>query len=163
MATSEDVIFCPPWYALAFLFGMGGVMLAFSVAVVGPIIPAPAWVRYLFIALASLALLCGVVLAFASVRICADRVASRHFRRWSVPWSQLEAWSQLGPQGSVFVRERGGAVRGFSSLCVYGKRNDELARLLEARLGPGLEGKDAVMPRWLRSVLGSMSGGRRQG
>ena len=156
MPADGDVIFRPPWYLLAFWFGMGAVMLAFGIAVVGPVIPAPDWARAVFVGLSSLALLSGLPLAFSFVRIRSDGIVNRHFRRWSVQWTDLEAWSQLGPRGSVYLRTRDDRVLGFSSWCVYTTRNDRLAQLLESRLGPGLTGEKAVMPAWLKAIFGGI-------
>jgi len=142
-ANQRTSTFRPPWQFLVFWFVGGIGMLLFGIAVVNPVLNAPAWVRWFFIGLPSLALMVGVVLLFASVRVDGSGIASRHFARWSVRWSEIEAWGRLRPRGSLYVRTRDGRIRSFSSWCVYGGRCDRLALLLEQKLGPERGGKVA--------------------
>lgn len=142
-----EVCFRPPWYGLALWFILCGGMLLFELLIVGPLLHAPGWVNCFFVGTSSLALLVGLILSFAFVRAHQNGLVNRHFTRWSASWTDVEAWSQLGPQGSVYLKTRDGRIRGFSSWCVYGVRCDRLARLLEQRVGPSRKGEAAIVPR----------------
>ena len=153
-ASIEDgEAFRPRWWFLAFWLLATGGMLLFGVLAVGRTFPAPAWVRVFFLVLPALALLEGLILAFAVVRISREGLHSRHHKSWCARWEDVEAWSQWGPGGSVYVRTRDGRVRAFSSWCVYRARCDRLARALERRVGPGATGDSAVAPRLLKQMI----------
>ena len=155
-ANTEDlkIVFRPHWLMLAFwLGGSGGVLLVWLLAL-DPLLQAPSWVRLLFVVTPTLAVLVGLVLSFACVRVTREGLASRHFRRWFVRWEDVAAWSQWGPGGSVYIRTRDGRFRGFSPWCAYGIRCDRLATVLRQRLGPGANGEGMVAPGPLRGLLG---------
>ena len=132
-----DGTFRPPWWLLTFWLLSGTGMLSFGVLIFGQLISAPGWVRVSFLGISGLALMEGLILSFAVVRVGREGLVSRHHTRWSARWEQIDAWSQWGPGGSVYVRTRDGDVRGFSSWCVYGtaatswrgRSNDEWAPL----------------------------------
>jgi hypothetical protein len=154
--TDSDCVattFRPPWWFLTFwLLGSGG-MLLLGLLVVGRLFPVPAWVRGFFVGVSALALLEGLVLAFAVVRVTREGLVSRHHVRWCARWEAVEAWSQWGPRSSIYVRTRDGRIRRFSSWCVYGTRCDQLARVLERQVGPGATGDSAIAPRPLKQTL----------
>ena len=147
---SDDTTFRPPWGLLAFWLGSSGGMLILGLMFLGG---EPGWVRYFFVVVPLLALLEGLTLSFANVRVSREGLVSRHHTRWCARWEDVEAWSQWGPRGSVYVRTRDGLIRGFSSWCVYGVRSDRLARALEQRLGPAAKGDAAIAPWALKQML----------
>ena len=148
-----DITFRPPWHMVAFwLLGAGGLLL-FGILVVGPVLHAPNWVRCFFVGLSSLGVLVGLQLSFAVVRANREGLGSHHHTRGSARWEDVEAWTQWGTGGSVYLRTRDGRIRGFSSWCVYGDRCDGLARALEQRVGPGVAGEATIAPKLLGRVL----------
>ena len=136
-----NIVFRPHWFMLAFWLGGSGGMLLVWLLVLDPLLQAPGWVRFFFVFMPTLALLVGLVLSFACVRVTRHGMASRHFRRWFVRWEDVEAWSQWGPGGNVYIRARDGRVRGFGHWCAYGARCDRLAVALRQRFGPGANGE----------------------
>jgi hypothetical protein len=147
------IVFRPHWLTLAFWFFVsGGALLVFIM--LSPLLDPPGWVRFYFVVMPTLALLVGLLLSFASVRVTPEGLASRHLRGWFVRWEDVEAWSQLGPGGSVYLRARDGRIRGFSSWCVYGVRCDRLATVLEQKLGPSATGEATVAPGPLKGLVG---------
>ena len=149
-----NIVFRPHWFSIAFcLIGSGGLLLVWLI-VLQRLLQPPGWVHFYFVVMPALALLVGLVLSFASVRVSPEGLASRHFKRWFVRWEDVEAWSQFGPGGSVYVRDRDGRVLGFSSWCVYRDRCDRLAAVLREQLGPGATGEAAVAPRGFRPLVG---------
>jgi len=137
----------PPWYMLAFWFGSTGALLLFGLFVLGPVLDAPAWVRYFFRAVPLLGLVLGLQLAFAVVSVNHNGLSSRHHFRWFTRWQDVRAWSQLGRQGEVYLRTTDGRLRGFSSWCMYGARWDQLASALEQHFGPGVSWEAMAVPR----------------
>ncbi len=116
--------------------------------------PMPLYVRLFFFVMSSLGFMCGLILSFAHVRVAPEGVSNRHFTKWFVRWKDVQARSQLGPEGSVYVRTRDGNVLGFSSWCMYRERCDRLAAALERRLGPGAVGEDLVAPWPVKALIG---------
>jgi len=145
--------FRPPWWFLTFWLLASGGMLLFGVMVLGRLFPAPDWVRGFFVGVSALGLGEGLILSFAVVRVTREGLVSRHHARWYASWEAVEAWSQWGPGGSVYVRTRDQRILGFSSWCVYGARRDRLARALEHQVGPVATGDSAVAPWPLRKTL----------
>ncbi len=150
---NDSITFRPPWWFLTFWFGGSGGMLTAGLMSAGPLFGAPVWVRCFFVVVPLLALLEGLILSFANVRVNHEGLANRHHTHWCSRWEAVEAWSQWGPRGSVYVRTKDGHVRGFSSWCVYGVRCDLLARALERHLGPGAIGDSAVAPWPLKQLV----------
>jgi len=148
-----ETTFRPPWWLLAFWLVASAGLLLFGVLAVGRLFPAPGWVRGFFLVVPALALLEGLILAFAVVRVSREGLLSRHHARWCARWGDIEAWSQWGPGRSVYVRTRDGRIRAFSSWCVYGVRCDRLARALERQVGPGATGDSAIAPWLLKQII----------
>ncbi len=149
----EAITFRPPWWLLAFWLCSSGGMLIVGLRFVGPVFHAPVWVRSFSVVVPLLALLEGLILSFAYVRVSREGLASRHHARWCARWEEVEAWTQWGPRGSVYLRTRNGRIRGFSSWCVYRARSDRLAQALERRLGPGAKGDAAIAPWPLKQIV----------
>jgi hypothetical protein len=149
----DETTFRPPSWFLAFWLLATAGMLLFGVLAVGRLFPAPGWVRGFFLGVPALALLEGLILAFAVVRVSREGLLCRHHTRWCARWEDVEAWSQWGPGGSVYVRTRDGRIRAFSSWCVYGARCDRLARALERQVGPGAAGDSAIAPWLLKQII----------
>ncbi len=147
-----DVVLRPHWLMLAFWYLCSAGLLVFWLFV-HPLLQPPVWVSVYVVGMSALALLVGLVLSFAYVRVTPAGLVNRHFRRWFARWEDVEAWSQAGPGGNVFVRTRDGRVRTFSSWCAYGARCDRLASALKRRLGPGATGEESVAPRLLKRLV----------
>jgi hypothetical protein len=152
-ADDLEITWRPPWYMLAFWFLGTGAMLVFGLFVVGPVLDVPTWVRCFFLAVPLLGLLVGLQLAFAVVRVNHEGLSSRHHVRWFTRWKDVQAWSQLGHQGEVYLRTADGRLHGFSSWCVYGARWDQLASALEQQLGPGVAWEAMAVPRPFGGVI----------
>ena len=160
MTEHESLTFRPPWYLHAFSFIVTVSMLMFALLIVGPVIPVPVWVRAIFVGGAGVGVLLAVATLFSYVRITPQGIEQRTVRRAVVPWSQVEAWSQFGSGHSVCFRTSDGRVHSFASSCVYGKRSDQVAAVLEARVGPPKTGADAVLPRWVKAMFSSFGSSR---
>jgi hypothetical protein len=118
----------------------------------------PIGVVVVFGVLVAMGFLTGVAIVFAYVRLSEDAVESWFVFKRRILWSDVTAWTQWGEDGSVFVRTRCGRTKGLDNKCVYGKRRRLLRAILEDRIGPETRGAGAVMPPFLKAVVGVVPG-----
>ena len=120
--------------------------------VVKPYLPMPQWVEYLAFAAGIAVIVHAFAMPFANVWISDNGMGGRHFVSWKINFSDVQKWSQWSENGSIFVLEKNGRVRSFSSWVVYGSRSSVLSQALKERLGPPAVGDQAVMPFMLRII-----------
>ena len=75
----------------------------------------------------------------------------------SMKWNEIEKWSRLGDNGSLFILSNQGKMIGTGGWAFYGDRVDRLEEILLERVGNPSTGEDTVMPKWLGAIIGEMT------
>ena len=101
----------------------------------------------------------GIPTQFAGVWFTEQGITVRSLLSQTHSWSDIDAWTQWGDGGSIFVRTKSGRVFGFDNWCVFNRERQRTVYLiLSTYLGPESKGKRAAIPPLLKMFLKSFAG-----
>ena len=96
----------------------------------------------------------GVVLIRARLRYNDSHIESRYFRNIKRKWSDVEGWSQLGENGTLFIRFSGGAHIWSNDWVLTSKNVKILIPLLRSKVGEPRTGDNIVLPWFVNLIFG---------
>ena len=102
------------------------------------------------------ALLSSVHVLTSYFTITETGIQSGYFFGASGGWSDVEAWTRWGQQGSLYIRLRNGRIVGTTGWAFYGDRVDVLESVLREHAGEPATGDAGVLPRLLDLTIGSL-------
>jgi hypothetical protein len=115
----------------------------------------------MFIAFLVLAIaVSAIAIAFSYFKVSEEGIESRYFRHAKGKWTEVEAWTRWGDDGTLYIRFKNGRIIGSDGWALGGDDVDQVVELLETRVGEQSKGENGVLPRLVDAFLGGLMRGR---